>query len=91
MLAGVLKLPPIAPTKQANPPVNSDKNSVNVKSSGTDWSGVVAAWLDATQAAETVSLITACNLSVFWVDCVLGGLCVKETRDLHCRGNKVPL
>ena len=52
VLAAVLKLPPVAGTKTAKAPAK--KGSEQLKENGTDWSGVLSAWLDAWQAAESV-------------------------------------
>jgi hypothetical protein len=51
-LAALLKLGPVASTKHANPPRKGV--SENLKENGTDWSGVLSAWLDASEAAEAV-------------------------------------
>ena len=55
VLQRVLKLPPIAVDKQASPPTRASSEQ-QVRVNGTDWSTVVSAWLDASQAAEAVSL-----------------------------------
>ena len=51
-LAKVLKIPPLSANKQRNPP---SKSSARLEEDGKDWSGVVSAWMDATQYALTVS------------------------------------
>ena len=55
LFAKIISIPPIDTRQEKIPSINDGNDSSKLVVSGTDWKGVLSAWLSACQAAASVS------------------------------------